>query len=469
VLVKEALLRRNGFRLFLGALFCGALLTAACGGRDAGSSNSNSSTSSSTAEAPRATATSAPQAKSSIEQVALTADFKTATGAGEPDPAKLGTKFDQGAQIHALVKLGEEPGTRVSKSAWVVMDLRHKGVVVEHWAKAANYGLWTEQNFTLELGCSGGICTYDLPSGDYDLNVSLAGTKDTKAVKFSVADKDPQAASKFPKLGDAGLVQNWSAKTSPDPTKVYGTSWKATDGNLAAVYKLTPDSYTPVWTSTTLTQNGKQMGEAVTGIVTGKDQLNPWNGWVFDYLPDVKQAAGDYEVKVTILHTGESKTLKLHLDAADFGKAKLGKMAVGNQPVPRDVAPDPKTFPDKLDGFDTIQAIFELTGEVADTDTVVTEWLYGGTVIRQKTFGGASFKRNRLNGGWGNPDSLSVDKDKRNNASLPLPAGDYELRITENPAGETKSMKFNVGYAAGAGPTPVVVPTKAPATATKTP
>jgi len=138
------------------------------------------------------------------------------------------------------------------------------------------------------------------PAGDYETVLSIKGTSQSKSLKFTVPSNAPADATKFEA---AGLVNRFDPAVEPSPG-AFTTAFKPTDQKIFAVFKLAGGTDALTWVTAVWKYQGAVMYEALDSLAL------EGTGWYNSVLSLGTTPPGDYEAVLTILKTGETKTLK---------------------------------------------------------------------------------------------------------------------------------------------------------------
>lgn len=415
----------------------------ACGG-GSGSSSSPSDTSS----APAATsAPSLPASKVKIEQLGVLDDSRAPGASTDPDASKFATSVVEKTSPNIWYKLSDD-NDAPSHSAWVDIDVKQKGTVIQHKRQVANLGAWRFVTLYWDYGCTGGACRAAFPPGDYDIEATLLGTSEKRTSKFTITPE----AGKTPvpvKLDNAGVAP---AIINGDPTATFVTSFKA-DALPRVAYHVTVGQ-TAGWVTATWSYKGKQIGDVQTNLIVPEQITRP-DFWSWFTMPANKFEAGEYTVDLLVTATGEKRTLKFTVEGNPAQTAKLLELHTAPQLTAKGATPVPAIFASKFDGWDTIYPLFLLQGELGTREYADVQWKYNGAVVGEDFIPGSLLKDNTTLG-WAKPTNpaLTSRPDLRTGFPVPLPAGDYEAVVTLLPSGESKSTKFTVTKVIGATPTP---------------
>lgn len=139
-----------------------------------------------------------------------------------------------------------------------------------------------------------------LPAGEYEAVLSISGTSQSRSLRFTVTSNAPADATKFEA---AGLMDRLDTTVDPNPN-AFMTSFRPSDQNIFALFKLTGGTDALCWVTAVWKYEGAVMYEAVHSI--GLEG----NGWYNTVLSLGTTPPGDYEAVLTILKTGETKSLK---------------------------------------------------------------------------------------------------------------------------------------------------------------
>jgi hypothetical protein len=145
------------------------------------------------------------------------------------------------------------------------------------------------------------LTTEQLPAGDYEATLAVAGTSETRPLRFSVASNAPADATRFE--GATGLTNRLDTSVEPNPS-TFTTSFSTTDRRIYALFKLTGGTDALTWVTAVWKYNGSPFYDGSDSIVVKGD------GWWHSLLDLGTTPVGDYEVILTVLRTGESKSLK---------------------------------------------------------------------------------------------------------------------------------------------------------------
>ena len=151
----------------------------------------------------------------------------------------------------------------------------------------------------------GGFGTHSLsqvafPAGDYEVVLAISGTSQLKSLRFTVTSNAPADATKFEA---AGLMNRLDTTVEPNPN-AFVTSFRPSDQRIFALFKLTGGTDALAWVTAVWKYEGAVMYEALESIVL------KGNGWYNSELNLGTTPPGDYEAVLTILKTGETKSLK---------------------------------------------------------------------------------------------------------------------------------------------------------------
>ncbi len=138
------------------------------------------------------------------------------------------------------------------------------------------------------------------PAGDYEAVLSISGTSQSKSLKFTVTSNAPADATKFEA---AGLINRLDPGVEPNPN-AFATSFKPSDQKIFAVFKLAGGTDALTWVTAVWKYEGAVMYEALDSMAL------EGSGWYNSVLSLGTTPPGDYEAVITILKTGETKTLK---------------------------------------------------------------------------------------------------------------------------------------------------------------
>jgi hypothetical protein len=140
------------------------------------------------------------------------------------------------------------------------------------------------------------------PAGDYEVDLSVIGGSDAKAMKFSVTDSVTPVPSAKVKLDQTGLTTTYPGGSGPDP-KSFATTFKPSDGKIYLFMKPALDSgAAPTWISAAWKYKGDLLG--VQSFVVSD------TSWKALLLEEPSFPTGDYEVDVSVLGTSETVQLK---------------------------------------------------------------------------------------------------------------------------------------------------------------
>ena len=446
-------MKRAVLRVASCAFFTIALLAVACGG-----GSGKPSTSSSSSDSPAASPTSsAPASKVKIEQLGVLDDSRAPGAKTDPDPSKFSTSVVEKSSPNIWYRLSDD-NDAPSHSAWVDIDVKQKGTLVQHQRQTANLGAWRFVTLYWDYACTGGACRSAFPPGDYDIEATLLGTSEKRTSKLTITPADGQTPAPV-KLDNAGIAP---AIINGNPTSTFVTSIKP-EALPRLAYHVTFGE-TPGWVTATWSYKGKQIGDVQTNLIV-PEQANKPDFWSWFTMPANKYEAGEYNVDLLVAATGEKRSLKFNVEAGPAQTAKLIEIHTAPQLTSKGATPVPNIFSSKFDGWDTIYPVFLLQGDLATREHAEIQWKYNGAVVKDDFIPGTILKDSIVLG-WATPTTpaLTTRPDLRTGFPQPLPAGDYEAVVTLLPSGESKATKFTVSKVIGATPTPA--PTRPAATAT---
>ncbi len=448
-------MKRTVLRVTYCALFAIACMAMACGGgSDKPSSNSSN-------EAPSAGATAGlPPSKVKFEQLGVLADSLAPGAKTDPDAAKFATSVVEKSSPNIWYKLSDD-NDAPSHSAWVDVDVKQNGTVIQHQRQIANLGAWRFVTLYWDYGCTGGACRAAFPPGDYDIEAKLLGTSEKRMLKFTITPEGGKTPAPV-KLDNAGIAP---AIVNGNPAATFVTSIRA-DALPRVAYHVTFGD-TPGWVTATWSSKSKQIGDVQTNLIV-PEQANKPDFWSWFTMPANKYEAGEYNVDLLVTATGEKRSLKFNVEAGPAQAARLLEVHTAPQLTSKGATPVANIFASKFDGWDTIYPVFLLQGDLGTREYAGVQWKYNGTVVREDWIPGSLLKDSTTLG-WAAPTNpaLTSRPDLRTGFPVPLPAGDYEATVTLLPSGESKATKFMVTKVIGATPTPA--PTRAPAAAPGTP
>jgi hypothetical protein len=232
--------------------------------------------------------------KAKFDQVALIRDWNTSS---DPDPKNFATTFKSSdKEIDAVFKLTAGTDARVS-AIW-----KYKGQVLYQG------GLLDVLNADYTIDAKGGrwtalyISATALPAGDYQVDLSIIGTSETRSLKFTVTDSTTPVPSAKVKFDQSGLVTGLTSGTDPDPRN-FASVFKPSDSKISAAFKLARDTGTgPEWITATWKYKGDVLGTA--SIVVSD------TAWHSLFLTEPSFPVGDYQLDLMIPGTGETKQIK---------------------------------------------------------------------------------------------------------------------------------------------------------------
>ncbi|HUP72494.1 MAG TPA: hypothetical protein VM282_05555 [Acidimicrobiales bacterium] len=139
-----------------------------------------------------------------------------------------------------------------------------------------------------------------LPAGDYEVVLAIRGTSQTRSLKFTVNSDAPDDATKFEA---AGLTNRFDPAVEPNPN-AFMTTFSPSDKQIFPLFKLTGGTRALTWVTAVFKYEGAVMYQAQDSLVL------EGNGWRNTVLTLGTTPPGDYEAVLTILKTGETRSLK---------------------------------------------------------------------------------------------------------------------------------------------------------------
>ena len=365
--------------------------------------------------------------KAKFEQAGIVAKWDSNAS---PDPNSFLTNVrpsDTG--VGAAVKLTS------AADGWVTASWKYQGQAMDVdpivWSIPVQGGQWGY------LDLAAGVA--NVPVGTYEVSLNIASTSEAKSLKFTVGSSTPTAAT----IGTVALTNTWDPKALPD-AKSFATTFKSSDSKIYAVYEFSSGS--DGWVRSSWTYQGALIAEVMS-------PLDAEHWFEMDlYRTSSQFTTGDYEVKLAVIGTSETKSLKFSVEDATASASTPSPTGAGKTvtPQPADSAPTNNTKFDQtgmLANWDPTKAIdpnaftrtfsptageidvlFTLTaaGEVTST------WKYQGKLI--PVSGQSSVE---VTGGqWG---SLYLIW-----ATGVFPTGDYEVILGIKGSPETKAITFTV-------------------------
>jgi len=271
---------------------------------------------------------------------------------------------------------------------------------------------------TLSAACGGGSSAS--PASD---TPSATGATQTPLASGGTQTPTPATGSTGGgRIVQAGLVNNWSPSSQPDPSKVFTTGFKASDDEIDVAFKLSDGASVDV--SAEWKVDGKWL--VLPGALKIRADGGKWSSFTFT-PQSTNFNSGDYEVTIGIVGTTERKTLKFKIAPESVG-GRFDQAGLVKK-WDKSVRPDPSTFTTSFSPADKIvYATFTLaSGSPAE---VRATWKYNG---RELVFGDAPVLF--VDGGGFGTHSLSQEA---------FPAGDYEVVLAISGTSQSRSLKFTV-------------------------